>query len=353
MHESNHAPIAGAFFAFLAYLAGWAWATVLIWAPWVLWAMLPTPVELWGIDLLAGAVGMSILWVQWRNRDRIFRRIRRLRLTRRIGRFLAGTPLWGEGVTPWVRLQAGTASGTWRVTVDTPAYATDGQVQALDDAVAAHLRAYVVEGIRPGISARAGSVEFAIALTEGPLQAESVPAMGYGAVTADAWVLPIGLDALGEERQVTLWTAGAGAARCLVTGASGTGKSSATVRLTASALDHGLDTYVYDPDSTSVRGLHSRCTIAATTPREGLEMARQVKQIVADRNTRLAMGETPAPGIVVFEELQNLLQSDDLDRKEQQELRALIGYFSHCYRCPYAKGASAADSRADGGGHGE
>lgn len=328
MHESNDAPIAGAFFALLGYVLGWAWATVLIWLPWVAWSMLPTPVEIWGVDLLAGAVGLVILWVQWRHRDRLIRRVRRLRLTRKIARFLAGTPLWGEGTTPWVRLQAGTALGTWRVTVDTPDYATDSQVQALDDAVAAHLRAYVVEGIRPGISSRAGTVEFAIALTEGPLQAESVPEMSYGELTADAWTMPIGLDALGEQRDVTLWTAGAGAARCLVTGASGTGKSSATVRLTAAALEHGLDTYVYDPDSTSVRGLHSRCTIAATTPREGLEMARQVKQIVADRNTRLAMGETPAPGIVVFEELQNLLQSDDLDRKEQAELRGLIGYFS-------------------------
>lgn len=327
MTDDRH-PLWGAVFDSLAYVLGWAWATILIWGPWAVWAMTPRPWHIWSIDVAGLLLGTAILMTQWRHREALVRRVRRLRLTRRIRIFLADSGLWREGYQPYVTMAAGTAPGTWRVTVETPPHATDSQVEALDDAVAAHLTAYVVEAARPGITHRAGSVTFSIALRPGPLTATTVPEMGYGEVTADSWALPIGLDGLGEQREVTLWTAGAGAARCLVVGASGTGKSSATVRLTASALDHGLDTYVYDPDSTSMRGLHSRCTIAATTPGEGLEMARQVKEIVADRNTRLAMGETPRPGIVVFEELQNLLQSDDLDRKEQAELRSLIGYFS-------------------------
>lgn len=317
------------------------WARLALWAGHILWLLAPVLVLVlpvlvftesgtWQRWLAAGLVVV----LAWRLRKFFLRRWQRIRLHRRITHYWAESGLWGD-TWPRVRVTPGAARGSWKIQVTTPPHATDRQVRDLDDDLAAHLGAYIVQSATPGISARAGEVQFALALRPGVLTQESIEDVSLGTLDAERWTIPVGIDGLGETVHITPWTRAAGAERLLIFGTSGSGKSSASVRLVRAAQAHDLDTYVYDPHSGSMRGLHADCTTAATTPTEALDMLREVKQLVHERTQRLAMGETLRPGIAVVEEFQNLLQSEELVTYEgkkkidgRREIEEIIGYLS-------------------------
>lgn len=317
------------------------WSRLALWVGHILWLLAPVLVLVFPVLVFTEsgtwqrwlAAGLVVV-LAWRLRKFFLRRWQRLRLHRRISHYWASSGLWGDS-WPQARVTPGTAPGSWRIRVATPPHATDQQVRDLDDDLAAYLGAYLVQSESPTISARAGAVEFALALRPGVLTQDHIDDLPLGSLTSEKWTIPVGIDGLGEVVSITPWTRAAGAERLLIFGTSGSGKSSASVRLVRAAQAHGLDTYVYDPHSGSMRGLHADCTTAATTPTEALDMLREVKQVVHERTKRLAMGETLRPGIAVVEEFQNLLQSEELVTYEgkkkvdgRREIEEIIGYLS-------------------------
>lgn len=270
---------------------------------------------LWGwgltswVDWLKCLAAGGVAYVLWPTQKKL---VTRARMEGTVRRLLARQSPWAAEA-PAVRARHGEAAGTWRVSVATPHGATDEQVASLAQVISARLNAFLVEAAPLGASARSGRVDFDIAL-EGKILSSTIDETllkirPSGLVTDKEWRLPMGVTLMGTPRMATLWTPAQGANRILITGNSGTGKSSASLRIVRSAIDNGLKTYIFDPNAASVRGWSQQCTKFASTPEELLELIAEVKTEFDRREALIAAGRSNEirPGLVLLEEVHVLL----------------------------------------------
>lgn len=272
---------------------------------------------------VAAAATVAVAWKVW---GWFWRRWARLRMTRRIYDFLCGDSLWtSAGQTPRVVVENGRRSGTFRVTVRTPRGATDRQVADVDDRIAAHLRATLVAPAEPSLAVAAGEVRFSLALTPGVLVQEVLDGpLPAATLTPEALRIPVGETATGEVRAITPWSERQGAVHVWTVGSTGTGKSSVSTLLTRSYLDQGLSVWAFDPSGATLKSALKDCTAATETPAEVLEMLRGCVAEMRMREEGLKCGLQPRPGLIVLEEVENLLVSEALTKKEQTEIAGLI-----------------------------
>lgn len=285
-------------------------------------ALLALTLLAWGwsldswVDWLKCLAAGGTVYLLWPTQKKLVTRARMESVVRRL---LARQSPWAAE-TPSVRARHGEASGTWRVTVATPHGATDEQVASLAPALSSRLNAFLVEAAPLGASARSGRVDFDIAL-EGKVLSSTIDesllkVRPAGLVTAKEWRLPMGATLMGTPRMATLWTPAQGANRVLITGNSGTGKSSASLRIVRSAIDNGLKTYIFDPNAASVRGWSQQCTRFASTPEEFLDLITEVKEEFERREALIAAGKSDQirPGLVLLEEVHALLSDPAFGR---------------------------------------
>lgn len=290
----------------------------------------------WGLDSWLDWVKCAgagvVMWALWPAQKT---QIAKTRVEVTIERLLARQHPWSDEA-PIVRVRPGEAPGTWQVSVRTPKGATDEQVSALAPNIESRLGAHLVQAVPAGAASRSGVVTFDISMQDNVLTStireDSIGVRPSGLVTEKAWRLPLGTTTMGTTRMATLWTPAQGANRLLITGNSGTGKSSASLRIVRSAIDAGLDTYIYDPSASSVRGWSQECTAFAGTPHEFLDLMAEIEAEFERREHLIAAGRRGEikPGLVLIEEAAALLNDATFARGgELQKQKASVEAFLH------------------------
>lgn len=290
----------------------------------------------WGLDswvdwLKCGAAGF-MMWALWPVQKT---QIAKTRVEVTIERLLARHHLWADE-NPLVKVRPGEATGTWQVSIRTPKGSTDEAVASLAPTIESRLGAHLVQAVPAGAGSRSGVVTFDVSMQNNVLTSTiNEQALGVrpsGLVTEKSWRLPLGTTTMGTTRMATLWTPAQGANRILITGNSGTGKSSASLRIVRSAIDAGLSTYIYDPSASSVRGWSQECTTFAGTPHEFLDLMAEVTAEFERRLDLIAQGRQNEirPALVLIEEAAALLGSAAFARGgELQKRKSEVEAFLH------------------------
>ena len=290
----------------------------------------------WGldswVDWLKVLASGFMLWALWPTQKT---QIAKTRVEVTIERLLSRQHPWA-GETPAVRVRPGEAKGTWQVSIRTPKGSTDETVASFAPNISSRLGAYLVEVVPSDVGTRSGVVTFDVSMQDNVLTSTiNEQALGVrpsGLVTEKSWRLPLGVTTMGTTRMATLWTPAQGANRILITGNSGTGKSSASLRIVRSAIDAGLPTYIYDPSASSVKGWSQQCTAFAGSPAEMLDLVQEVTQEFERRLALIAQGRQAEirPGLVLIEEAAALLGSAAFARGgELQKRKSEVETFLH------------------------
>lgn len=269
----------------------------------------------WGLDSWLDWVKCAgagvVMWGLWPTQKV---QVAKTRVEVTVERLLARQHPWADE-SPIVRVRPGEASGTWQVSVRTPKGSTDEMVASLAPNISSRLGAHLVQAVPAGAASRSGIVTFDISMQDNVLTStineSSIGVRPSGLVTERGWRLPLGVTTMGTTRMATLWTPAQGSNRLLITGNSGTGKSSASLRIVRSAIDAGLATYIYDPSASSVKGWSQECTAFAGSPAEMLDLVAEVNAEFERRLALIAQGRQSEirPGLVLIEEAAALLGS--------------------------------------------
>lgn len=290
----------------------------------------------WGLDtwldwLKCGAAGF-MMWALWPAQKT---QIAKTGIEVKVERLLARQHPWADE-SPIVRVRPGEAKGTWQVSVRTPKGSTDETVASFAPNLASRLGAYLVQAVPADAGTRSGVVSFDISMQDNVLTSvireDSIGVRPSGLVTEKSWRLPLGTTTMGKTRMATLWTPAQGANRLLITGNSGTGKSSASLRIVRSAIDAGLPTYIYDPAASSVKGWSQECTAFAGTPHEFLDLMAEIETEFERREHLIAAGRQAEikPGLVLIEEAAALLNDAVFARGgELQKQKSSVEAFLH------------------------
>ncbi|MBC6805860.1 hypothetical protein CRD17_01335 [Corynebacterium sp. LK30] len=290
----------------------------------------------WGLDTWLDWVKCAgagvVMWGLWPTQKT---QIAKTRVEITVERLLARQSPWAAE-TPAVRVRPGEARGTWQVSVRTPKGSTDETVASYAPNLEARLGAHLVQAVPSSAGSRSGVVDFDISMQDNVLKSTinegSIGVRPSGLVTEKGWRLPLGVTTMGTTRMATLWTPAQGANRILITGNSGTGKSSASLRIVRSAIDAGLKTYIYDPSASSVRGWSQECNAFAGTPHEFLDLMSEVEAEFERRERLIAAGRQAEikPGLVLIEEAAALLNDAVFARGgELQKQKASVEAFFH------------------------
>lgn len=290
----------------------------------------------WGLDSWVDWVKCAgagvVLWALWPTQKT---QVAKTRVEVTIERLLSRQHPWADE-KPLVKVHPGEASGTWQVSVRTPKGSTDETVASFAPNISSRLGAHLVQAVPAGAASRSGIVTFDISMQDNVLTSTinegSIGVRPSGLVTEREWKLPLGVTTMGKTRMATLWTPAQGANRVLITGNSGTGKSSASLRIVRSAIDAGLSTFIYDPAASSVRGWSQECTAFAGNPHEFLDLMAEVEAEFERRERLIAAGRQAEikPGLVLIEEAAALLNDATFARGgELQKQKSSVESFLH------------------------